>query len=71
MLEKTVELNDEITLRYFRVKHEEIPDVEHNVVQIHYTGWPDFGTPENTQTFSELLDVRLLFPSFYFVFVSH
>jgi len=54
MLEKTVELHDEITLRYFRVKHES-NEVEHQVTQIHYIGWPDFGAPENTQIFHQLL----------------
>jgi len=57
MLEKTQELSDEITVRFFKVKHENDTEVEHSVVQIHYTGWPDFGTPENTQTFRQLLEL--------------
>jgi len=55
LLEKTTELEDEITIRSFRIKKEEA--AEHSVVQIHYTGWPDFGTPDDTDTFRTLLSL--------------
>jgi len=58
MLEKTEEVNTEITLRYFRIRPKNAEEgPEHAVVQIHYTGWPDFGTPEDTSTFKLLLEL--------------
>jgi len=53
-LNKETMLNEEITLRDFTVMHAP-SNTTRSVFHIHYTGWPDFGKPDCTKTFKEML----------------
>jgi len=57
ILERTMIHDDETTIRFFRLRRKCQKQLEHHVVQIHYTGWPDFGVPESPCSFLKLLDL--------------
>eukprot|EP01087_Luapelamoeba_hula_P011801 TRINITY_DN3254_c1_g1_i1.p1 TRINITY_DN3254_c1_g1~~TRINITY_DN3254_c1_g1_i1.p1 ORF type:complete len:377 (+),score=76.92 TRINITY_DN3254_c1_g1_i1:57-1187(+) len=52
VLDREETISEEVMVRYLRLRK---GDTEHSVVQIHYTGWPDFGIPESTRTFQEII----------------
>eukprot|EP00005_Dracoamoeba_jomungandri_P000529 CAMPEP_0174253518 /NCGR_PEP_ID=MMETSP0439-20130205/2873_1 /TAXON_ID=0 /ORGANISM="Stereomyxa ramosa, Strain Chinc5" /LENGTH=586 /DNA_ID=CAMNT_0015334575 /DNA_START=302 /DNA_END=2062 /DNA_ORIENTATION=- len=54
-LQKTDQPSDILTIREFSVKHQKYPGETRSVVQIHFTGWPDFGAPKDTASFYEVL----------------
>lgn len=58
LVKSTIQEGDEdVTIRHFRLRNDEEPDVERQVIQIHFTGWPDFGVPQNTKAFTQLLEL--------------
>jgi len=50
-----ISYTQDITLRYFTLKHRDFLQIERKVVQIHYTGFPDFGRPQNKESFIRLI----------------
>jgi len=54
-LNQEIHYSTEITLRYITLKCKTSPNVEQKIVQIHFSGWPDFGKPQNTLSFLQLI----------------
>ncbi|POS86607.1 hypothetical protein EPUL_001633 [Erysiphe pulchra] len=44
---KTVSEGPHVTIRKFALSHTDIPLLVHEITQIHYSSWPDFGAPAN------------------------
>eukprot|EP01087_Luapelamoeba_hula_P008272 TRINITY_DN2063_c1_g1_i3.p1 TRINITY_DN2063_c1_g1~~TRINITY_DN2063_c1_g1_i3.p1 ORF type:complete len:1047 (-),score=213.22 TRINITY_DN2063_c1_g1_i3:60-3200(-) len=62
-LQRTQQPSKNLTIRHFFMKSRTMKDGEliqeppRRVVQIHYTGWPDFGKPKSTTTVHKLMEL--------------